>query len=81
MNENVCLKSASEAQSNFGGVSERLLTERECCGGVCPIVISAGKKDGMEEGGGGMIQKTQTCTDVEITFSKKTDGCLKLLVN
>lgn len=31
MNESVSVKSASKAQSNFSGVSERLLTERVCC--------------------------------------------------
>lgn len=34
MNENVCVKSASEARSNFSCMSERLLTETEGCGGV-----------------------------------------------
>lgn len=34
MNENVCVKSASEARSNFSFMSERLLTETEGCGGV-----------------------------------------------
>lgn len=37
MNENVCVKSASEAWSNFGCVSERLLTQRESGEGMCLI--------------------------------------------
>lgn len=33
MSENACVKRASEAEFNFGGVSERLMTESECCRG------------------------------------------------
>lgn len=41
MNENVCVKSVSEARSNFGGVSGRSLTESECCREVSLIAAQS----------------------------------------
>lgn len=71
MNENVCVKSASEARSNFSFMSERLLTETEGCWGgesdSCPL-ISARRKDGWwERGEVAREDQTQTCKKVDIS--------------